>query len=104
MEANEKTRRLLKSGAPLHDEDWVGNIGGVHYGKSSHPVRSRYRPAGLVGVALLASRSIAQAPPAPGSVTYRYDSLGRVVQDIYPAKSAAYDYDAAGNWVTFTLN
>ena len=59
---------------------------------------------GLVGVALLASRSIAQAPPTPGSVTYRYDSLGRVVQDIYPAKSAAYDCDAAGNWVTFTLN
>jgi len=58
--------------------------------------------AGLAGAAILTSRTQAQVPP--GTVTYRYDSLGRVVQDVYPAKSAGYNYDAASNWVSFTLN
>jgi YD repeat-containing protein len=54
--------------------------------------------------ALLTSRSQAQAAPTPGSVTYRYDSLGRIVQDIYPANSVGYNYDAAGNRTSMTLN
>ena len=59
---------------------------------------------GVAAVAILASRTIAQAPPTPGSVTYRYDTLGRIIQDIYPANSAAYGYDAVGNRTAFTLN
>jgi YD repeat-containing protein len=58
----------------------------------------------LCGAAMYSSRSTAQAPPAPGSVTYRYDSLGRVVQDVYPANSGAYNYDAVGNRTAFTQN
>ena len=58
----------------------------------------------LLGAGILTSRTIAQAPPTPGSVTYRYDSLGRIVQDIYPANSAAYSYDAVGNRTAFTQN
>jgi len=60
--------------------------------------------AGVAGAAVLASRTLAQVPPTPGSVTYRYDSLGRIVQDIYPANSAAYNYDSSGNRTSFTLN
>ena len=56
----------------------------------------------VMGAAFLAPRTVAQVPP-PGTATYRYDSLGRVVQDIYPTKSAGYNYDAAGNWTSFTL-
>ncbi|UTD26553.1 hypothetical protein DB459_06075 [Bradyrhizobium sp. WD16] len=40
----------------------------------------------------------------PGTATYKYDSLGRVVQDIYPANSRAYSYDAAGNRVSDFTN
>ncbi|MEH2500326.1 YD repeat-containing protein [Bradyrhizobium sp. AZCC 1678] len=54
--------------------------------------------------ALVTSRTMAQTPPTPGSATYRYDSLGRVAQDIYPANSAAYSYDAADNRTSFTQN
>jgi YD repeat-containing protein len=57
--------------------------------------------AGVAG-AFVTSRTLAQTPPTPGSATYRYDSLGRVVQDIYPANSAAYSYDAADNRTSFT--
>ncbi len=41
---------------------------------------------------------------APGSVVYRYDSLGRLVQDVYPANSASYSYDAAGNRSASSVN
>ena len=60
--------------------------------------------AGAAGTALVASRTSAQTPPTPGTVTYRYDSIGRIVQDIYPANSAAYNYDSGGNRTSFTLN
>lgn len=33
----------------------------------------------------------------PGTATYQYDNLGRLVQDSYPANSASYGYDFAGN-------
>lgn len=48
--------------------------------------------------------SVAQVVPTPGSATYRYDSLGRVVQDAYPLNSSAYSYDAAGNRLSATQN
>ena len=34
---------------------------------------------------------------AGATVTYHYDSLGRLVQDAYPANTLSYTYDAAGN-------
>jgi len=60
--------------------------------------------AGVVGAAIVTSRTMAQVPPTPGSVTYRYDSIGWIMQDVYPANSAAYNYDAAGNRTSFTIN
>lgn len=48
--------------------------------------------------------SVAQVVPTPGAATYRYDSLGRVVQDAYPLNSGAYSYDVAGNRVSATQN
>jgi YD repeat-containing protein len=57
------------------------------------------------GVTMLARRSTAQvAPPPPVVVQYSYDSLGRVVQEVYPANSIGYGYDAAGNRTSFTLH
>ena len=58
---------------------------------------------GVAGAAIVASRSMAQVPPTPGTVTYRYDSIGWIVQDVYPANSAAYNFDAAGNRTSFTI-
>jgi YD repeat-containing protein len=60
--------------------------------------------ATLVGAAVLGSRTMAQTTTTPGTVTYHYDSLGRLVQDIYPANSLGYNYDAAGNRTAFTIN
>jgi YD repeat-containing protein len=31
------------------------------------------------------------------TVNYTYDSLGRLIQESYPAQSSGYTYDAAGN-------
>jgi len=59
--------------------------------------------AGVVGAAIIASRTMAQVPPTPGTATYRYDSIGWIVQDVYPANSAAYNFDAAGNRTSFTI-
>jgi YD repeat-containing protein len=44
------------------------------------------------------------AESASGTATISYDSVGQVVQDSYPAASATYDYDNAGNRTTATLN
>lgn len=61
--------------------------------------------AATMGVAMLSRRTAAQvAPPPPVVVQYSYDSLGRVVQEVYPANSIAYNYDAAGNRTSFTLH
>ncbi|WFU25381.1 RHS repeat protein [Bradyrhizobium sp. CB1717] len=61
--------------------------------------------ASATGFALLTPRTVAQAaPPPPVVVTFSYDSLGRVVREVYPTNSTAYNYDAAGNRTTFTLN
>jgi len=59
---------------------------------------------GAAGATIFTSRTMAQVPPTPGSVTYRYDSIGWIVQDVYPANSAAYNFDAAGNRTSFTIN
>ena len=40
--------------------------------------------------------------PTAGTVTFRYDSVGRLVQDVYPQNSGAYNYDAAGNRTSAT--
>lgn len=45
-----------------------------------------------------------KAQSAGGTATYRYDSLGRLVQDVYPANSGAYSYDNAGNRTSATTN
>ncbi len=39
----------------------------------------------------------------PGVATYQYDNLGRVVLDSYPANSASYGYDFAGNRTASTV-
>jgi YD repeat-containing protein len=62
----------------------------------------------LIGIGIFAAfranRTLAQSAPTPGSVSYQYDSVGRIIQDTYPNNSAAYTYDAAGNRVALTLN
>ncbi|WP_253712021.1 RHS repeat domain-containing protein [Bradyrhizobium sp. WD16] len=65
--------------------------------------------AGGLLVAIAASVAMLVPPhkaeaDTPGTATYKYDSLGRVVQDIYPANSRAYSYDAAGNRVSDFTN
>ena len=58
------------------------------------------------GVAMHASRTQAQLlfpPPPPPTVTFNYDSVGRIVREVYPANSVAHDYDAAGNRATLTV-
>jgi YD repeat-containing protein len=58
---------------------------------------------GMVGVACVtvmiaaSTRSVAVTAATAGSVVYHYDSLGRIVQDSYPANAATYTYDNAGN-------
>ena len=55
----------------------------------------------LLAVALLGA-GISFAANAAISVTYQYDSQGRVSQAVYvngaTTRTVAYTYDAAGNW------
>ena len=60
--------------------------------------------ATVAGQGWLVQNSTAQVGPTPGAATYNYDSLGQVVQDVYPANSVAYSYDLAGNRLTETRN
>jgi YD repeat-containing protein len=39
----------------------------------------------------------AQVSGVPLTVTYQYDSLGRLINESYPANTVAHSYDAAGN-------
>jgi YD repeat-containing protein len=50
------------------------------------------------------TRSVAVTAPTAGSVVYHYDSLGRIVQDSYPANAASYTYDNAGNRTQATIH
>lgn len=67
---------------------------------------------GLSLIAVLAMAVYAFVPPAPGvraatpaTVTYTYDSLGRIRTDVPSSgNSGAYAYDNAGNRTTATLN
>jgi len=64
---------------------------------------------GSVGIAFMAAliavstRSAAVTAATAGSVVYHYDSLGRIVQDSYPANAATYTYDNAGNRTQATI-
>ena len=64
---------------------------------------------GVAGIcfaaALIAAstRSNAVTATTAGSVQYRYDSVGRIVQDSYPANAATYTYDNAGNRTAATV-
>jgi hypothetical protein len=49
------------------------------------------------------TRSVAVTAATAGSVVYHYDSLGRIVQDSYPANAATYIYDSAGNRTQATI-
>jgi uncharacterized protein RhaS with RHS repeats len=60
--------------------------------------------AAVAGQGWLVPNSTAQSTPTPGTAAYKYDSLGQVVQDAYPANSGAYRYDLAGNRLTETRN
>jgi YD repeat-containing protein len=51
----------------------------------------------------VSTRSVAVTAVTAGSVVYHYDSLGRIVQDSYPAKAATYTYDNAGNRTQATI-
>ena len=39
----------------------------------------------------------ASSTAAAVTASYRYDSLGRLIQDAYPANTLSYTYDNAGN-------
>ena len=58
------------------------------------------------GVVMPTSRTEAQLlpPPPPVTATFNYDSLGWVVQEIYPSNSVAHNYDSAGNRTSVTLH
>jgi len=63
----------------------------------------------MAGIACMAAmiaastRSAAVTAATAGSVVYHYDSLGRIVQDSYPANAATYTYDNAGNRTRATI-
>jgi YD repeat-containing protein len=61
--------------------------------------------AAACATALIAvsTRSVAVTAATAGSVVYHYDSLGRIVQDSYPANAASYTYDNAGNRTQATI-
>jgi YD repeat-containing protein len=60
--------------------------------------------AAVVSRGWLVQNSTAQGVPTPGTATYKYDSVGQVVQDVHAANSGAYSYDVAGNRLTETRN
>jgi hypothetical protein len=59
--------------------------------------------AGIFFTAALIAVSTRSDAVSSGTVQYRYDSLGRVVQDSYPANAATYTYDKAGNRTNATV-
>ena len=65
----------------------------------SYRVRAADAANNLSGYSNVASASTSTASGASGSVTYGYDSLGRLVQAASPTLNTAqsYSYDAAGN-------
>jgi len=59
--------------------------------------------AGIAGIAAMVVASTRSLAVTGGSVVYHYDSLGRIVQDSYPANAATYTYDNAGNRTQATI-
>jgi YD repeat-containing protein len=57
----------------------------------------------MAAVLAASTRSVAVTAATSGSVVYHYDSLGRIVQDSYPANAATYTYDNAGNRTQATI-
>ncbi len=52
----------------------------------------------MLGMALVASLAIAASPSLAGTTTYKYDTLGRVIEVDYPDGSIVYySYDKNGN-------
>jgi YD repeat-containing protein len=49
------------------------------------------------------TRSVGVTAATAGGVVYHCDSLGRIVQDSYPANAATYTYDNAGNRTQATI-
>jgi hypothetical protein len=64
---------------------------------------------GVAGIAFTtamisaSTHSVAVTAAVVGSVQYKYDSLGRIVRDGYPANAATYTYDNAGNRTQATI-
>jgi YD repeat-containing protein len=63
----------------------------------------------LIASVILISQLWPPSEPAtagvPGTMTYQYDSLGRLVGDVNSSgNSGAYSYDAAGNRLTSSIN
>jgi YD repeat-containing protein len=59
--------------------------------------------AGMAAMIAASTRSVAVTATMAGSVQYKYDSVGRIVQDSYPANAATYTYDNAGNRTQATI-
>jgi YD repeat-containing protein len=59
--------------------------------------------AGMAAMIAASTRSVAVTAATAGSVQYKYDSLGRIVRDSYPANAATYTYDNAGNRTQATI-
>jgi YD repeat-containing protein len=57
----------------------------------------------VVATIAASTRSVAVTAATAGSVVYHYDSLGRIVQDSYPANATTYTYDNAGNRTQATI-
>jgi YD repeat-containing protein len=58
-----------------------------------------------MGLYLMRPSSGPVSAASPGFVTYNYDSLGRVIEDVAAGgNSGAYSYDSAGNRTAASLN
>lgn len=55
-------------------------------------------PNNLKGSGVVMTPTLVKAASTPvATVTYSYDSLGRLIQDVAPSRTGAYTYDNAGN-------
>ncbi|GAB2591690.1 hypothetical protein GCM10027066_33460 [Dyella jejuensis] len=76
----------VASAQPLQTADLQGTSSGqttpVTLPDATPPIAPRVADAGTNGGA---------------TVSYTYDSLGRLIQETYPAQSSSYTYDAVGN-------
>lgn len=66
------------------------------FAEQSHTVESPVEKPFAYALESQAGQRI-QASGTSLTVTYQYDSLGRLINESYPANTVAYGYDAAGN-------